>query len=248
MDPYSWSWNAEALGLVPAMIAGYVVLVRRYRPEPWRVACFAAAVVLLLAVTITPLETIALHYLLSVHLLQNVVLAEWAPALVVVAIPPACAATLPKVPPLPALLLWVVNYMVWHLPWVYDAALRHPHTLLHLEHALYFVTGVLLWWPVVHGRHSAGLKAGYLFAAFALASPIGLLLALIPEPVYDFYVEPPGELWGLDPLLDQQIAGVTMALEQAFVFFAVFAFYFARFFREQDAEEPEDGAHAVDRA
>jgi cytochrome c oxidase assembly factor CtaG len=248
VDPYSWSWNAEALVLVPAMTAGYVVLVRRYRPAPWRVACFAAAVVLLLAVTITPLETIALHYLLSVHLLQNVVLAEWAPALVVVAIPPAFAATLPKVPPVPALLLWVVNYMVWHLPWAYDAALRHPHTLLHLEHVLYFLTGVLLWWPVVHGRHSAGLKAGYLFAAFALASPIGLLLALIPEPVYDFYVEPPGELWGLDPLLDQQIAGVTMALEQAFVFFAVFAFYFARFFREQDAEEPEDGAHAVDRA
>jgi cytochrome c oxidase assembly factor CtaG len=205
--------------------------------------------VLLLAVSITPLETIALHYLLSVHLLQNVVLAEWAPALLVVAIPPAFAARMPRVPPAPALLLWVVNYMVWHLPWAYDGALRHPHTLLHLEHALYLVTGVLLWWPVVHGAHSAGLKAGYVFAAFALASPIGLLLALLPEPVYDFYVAPPGELWGLDPLLDQQIAGVTMALEQAFVFFAVFAFYFARFFREQDEEEDEeeDAAHAADR-
>ena len=94
-------------------------------------------------------------------------------------------------------LLWVVNYGVWHLPWVYDAALRNPHTLLHLEHALYFATGVLLWWPVVHGAHSPGFKAGYLFAAFVLASPIGLLLALIPEPIYDFYVEAPEELWGL---------------------------------------------------
>ena len=137
-------------------------------------------------------------------------------------------------PPLPALLLWVVNYGVWHLPWVYDAALRHPHSLLHLEHALYFVTGVLLWWPVVHGALAPGLKAAYLFAAFLLASPIGLVMALVPEPIYDFYADGPG-LWGLSPIGDQQIAGVSMAVAEAVVFFAAFAFFFARFFAEQDA-------------
>ena len=60
------------------------------------------------------------------------------------------------------------------------------------------------------------------------------MMALVPEPLYDFYVESPG-LWGLDPLLDQQIAGVTMSLTETVVFFAVFALYVARFFREQDA-------------
>jgi cytochrome c oxidase assembly factor CtaG len=239
VDPYAWSWNPEALVLVPALSVGYALLVRSHRPRPWRVAAWVGAMVLLLAVTVTPVETIALHYLLSVHLLQNVVLAEWAPPLAVLAVPPAVAASLPRVPPAPALLLWTVNYMAWHLPWPYDAALRNPHTLLHLEHALYFATGVLLWWPVFHGDHGAGFKAGYVFAAFALASPIGLLLALIPEPVYDFYRDAPEELWGLDPLRDQQIAGVTMALEQAFVFFAVFAFYFARFLREQDEDDAD---------
>ena len=234
-DPYSWAWNAEALVAIPVMTVAYVLGLRRYPGARWRWACFTVAIVLLLAVTITPLETIALNYLLSIHLLQNVVLAEWAPALLVLGIPPALAEALPRVPAVPALLLWVANYGFWHLPWVYDAALRNPHTLLHVEHALYFATGVLLWWPVVHGRHSPGFKAGYLFAAFALASPIGLLLALIPEPVYDFYVDAPQELWGLSPLVDQQIAGVTMSLEQAFVFFAAFALFFARFLREQDA-------------
>ena len=234
-DPYSWPLNAEALVAIPGLAVAYALALRRYPAERWRQACFATAIVLLLAVTVTPLETIALNYLLSIHLLQNVVLAEWAPALVVLGIPPALAAVVPRVPAIPALLLWVVNYGVWHLPWVYDTALRNPHTLLHLEHALYFATGVLLWWPIVHGRHSPGFKTGYLFAAFALASPIGLLLALIPEPIYDFYVEAPEELWGLSPLLDQQIAGVTMSLEQACVFFAAFALFFARFLREQDA-------------
>jgi cytochrome c oxidase assembly factor CtaG len=234
VDPYSWSWNAEALVAIPAMTAGYVWALRRYPAPPWRVACFAAAIVLLLAVTITPIETIAVNYLLSVHLVQNVVLAEWAPLLAVLGVPPALASLAPRVPVVPALLLWVVNYGVWHLPWLYDAALRHPHSLLHLEHALYFVTGVLLWWPVVHGDLTAGLKAAYLFAAFLLASPIGLVMALVPEPIYDFYANGPG-LWGLSPILDQQIAGVSMAVAEAIVFFAVFAFFFARFFAEQDA-------------
>lgn len=234
--PYSWSWNPEALVVVPALTLGYVWLLRRHPAERWRQACFAGAMLLVLAVTVTPVETISLHYLLSVHLLQNVVLAEWAPLLLVLAIPAGAAATLPRVPPVPALLLWVVNYMAWHLPWVYDTALRHPHTLLHLEHAAYFVTGVLLWWPVVHAPLSSGFKATYVFVAFALASPIGLLLALIPEPIYDFYVEAPERLWGLDPLRDQQIAGVSMSVAEAVVFFAVFAFFVARFFAEQDAE------------
>jgi len=234
-DPYAWSWNPEVLVLVPALTAGYFLLLRRHRAPRWRQACFLGGMALVLAVTITPVETLSLHYLLTVHLLQNVVLAEWAPALVVLGIPAALAATLPRVPPVPALLLWVGNYLVWHLPWVYDAALRNPHTLLHLEHAAYFLTGLLLWWPVVHGEHGAGAKATYLFAAFALASPIGLLLALVPEPLYDFYVDAPRRVWGLDPLRDQQLAGIAMSLAETVVFFAAFAYFFVRFFREQDA-------------
>jgi len=220
--------------VLPALTASYLWALRRFPAAPWRVAGFAAAIVLLLAVTITPIETIALNYLLSVHLIQNVVLAEWAPLLAVLGITPALAALAPRVPAVPALLLWVVNYGVWHLPWLYDAALRHPHSLLHLEHALYFVTGVLLWWPIVHGSLTAGLKAAYLFAAFLLASPIGLVMALVPEPIYEFYEDAP-RLWGLSPILDQQIAGVSMAVAEAVVFFAAFALYFARFFAEQDA-------------
>jgi putative membrane protein len=234
VDPYEWSWNPEALIVVPALTIGYIWALRRYPAPRWRMACFVGAMLLVLAVTVTPIETIALHYLLSLHLVQNVVLAEWAPLLLVLSIPPALAAVAPHVPPLPALALWLVNYAVWHVPWLYDTALRHPHSLLHLEHALYFLTGVVLWWPVVHSRLSSGAKAAYVFAAFALASPIGLVLALVPEPLYDFYVQTPG-LWGLGPLADQQIAGVMMSLTETVVFFAVFAVYVGRFFAEQDA-------------
>jgi cytochrome c oxidase assembly factor CtaG len=234
VDPYAWSWNPEVLTIVPALTIGYLWAIRRFPASRWQIASYLTSMALVLAVSITPIDTIALHYLLSVHLIQNVVLAEWAPLLFVLGIPTALAARAPNVPPLLALPLWVVNYSVWHLPWIYDAALRHQHTLLHLEHALYFGTGVLLWWPVIHGSLSSGAKAAYLFAAFLLASPIGLMLALLPKPIYDFYIDGPG-LWGLSTLFDQQIAGVSMAAAEAVVFFAAFAVYASRFFAEQDA-------------
>ena len=244
MDPYRWSWNPEALLLVPLMTVGYFFALRRFPAPGWRIAAFVTAMVLLLAVTITPLETIAMNYLLVIHLLQNVVLAEWAPLLVVLAIPPALAAALTELPvlrtlthPAVALPLWLGNYMLWHLPWLYDTALENPHSLLHLEHALYFATGVLMWWSVVQDephRLAPGLRAGVVFAAFVLGSPIGLVIALVPEPIYDFYVDAPERLWGLTALEDQRLAGILMSVEQAIVFFAVFAFFFFRFLAEEE--------------
>src|SRR5918999_2149310 len=210
---------------------------------------------LILLVTITPLETLAMNYLLVVHLLQNVVLAEWAPLLVVLGLPPALAAILARpsgvrvlVHPLVALPVWLANYMLWHLPWLYDTALEHPHTLLHLEHALYFATGVAMWWSVVQDephRLAAGTRAGLVFAAFVLASPIGLVIALVPDAIYDFYVDAPDRLWGLSALEDQQLAGILMSVEQAIVFFAVLAFWFVRFFAEEERRADLDEREAT---
>jgi putative membrane protein len=244
VDPYRWSWNPEALLLLPALTAGYLIALRRFQAPRWRIACFLAAIALLLTVTITPLETLAMEYLLVVHLLQNVVLAEWAPLLVVLGIPPALGAALTRPPavrwlvhPLVALPAWLANYMLWHLPWLYDTALENPHTLLHLEHALYFATGVAMWWSVIQDephRLGAGARAAVVFAAFVLASPIGLVIALVPDPIYDFYVDAPERLWGLTALEDQQLAGILMAGEQAIVFFIVVAFFLLRFLAEDE--------------
>jgi putative membrane protein len=250
VDPYRWSWNPEALLLVPLLTVAYFVAVRSFPVRGWRVACFVTAMVLLLAVTITPLETIAMSYLLVIHLLQNVVLAEWAPLLLVLGLPPALAATLAHAPavrllthPAVALPLWLANYMLWHLPWLYDTALEHPHTLLHLEHALYFTTGVAMWWSVVQDephRLGSGARAGLVFTAFVLGSPIGLVIALVPDAIYDFYVDAPERLWGLSALEDQQLAGILMSVEQATVFFAVFAVFFFRFLAEEESREDLD--------
>ena len=239
MEPYSWALHWSVLVAIGALAAIYFWSQRRWPPGTTRKVAFDVAVILLLAVYVTPLHTIALNYLLSVHLLQNVVTAEWAPGLVVFALAPSLAHEIQRFAavrvvthPLFALPLWLATYFVWHVPVIYDTALEHQGSLLHLEHVTYFVAGVLMWWPVIHGRYSDGVKALYLFGAFVLAAPLGLLLALLPRPIYDFYKDAP-QLWGLSDETDQQIAGVTMAVEQAIVFFAVFAYFFMRFLRTE---------------
>ena len=244
MNPYVWTWNGEALVLVPSLVVAYALAIRLYPAPRARLAAFGLAMGLMLAVFATPVQTIALHYLLTAHLLQNVVMAEWAPALIVLALPPALAAALGHTPvmralsrPVVALPLWLGTYFAWHVPPAYDFALGHPATVLHLEHLSYLAAGVALWWPVLQDvphRLANGAKAAYVFAAFVLGSPLGLLLALLPSAVYRTYRDGPG-LWGLDPLSDQQLAGLTMVGEQAVVFFAVFAVFFLRFLRDEEA-------------
>jgi len=241
--PSPWSFHPAAgeIALVVGLALAYVPLARAYGASRARITAYAAGVTLAAIVLLSPVSTVSLHYLLSAHLLQNVVLAEWAPLLLVIGIPPALAARAGRnglwrtlTHPLVALPLWVATYAAWHVPAAYDAALRN-HELLHLEHLSYLAAGLLLWWPVVqdapHELHS-GRRAAYMFAAFMIASPISLLLTLLPDPVYAFYEEAP-RLWGLSPLTDQQIAGVIMSGSEAIVFFAAFAFFVFRFFAEE---------------
>ena len=229
--------SAEAVGLAPALALGLLAAGRGHGRSRPRVVAGALGVALVAAAFGSELEPLANTTFLWAHLLQNVVLAEWVPALLLLAVPSAVAARwagFPLFRPLVALPLWLVTYYVWHLPWLYDLALRHSHSLLHLEHLSYLAAGTCLWYPVVHGRRSSGAKAAYLFSAFVLASPLGLLLALIPRAIYSFYVHAP-RTWGPNPVTDQQIAGVTMAAEEALVFFAVFAVYLLRFLAEEQA-------------
>ncbi len=248
-DPYAWLAHPGALAGVVLLAAAYAAAAPRYGASRRHVVAFTAGLLLIAAALASPLHALSFH-LLSMHLLQNVALAEWAPLLLVLGIPPRLAAAIGRrrllrtlTHPALALPAWLVTYFAWHAPPVYDAALRHPDSLLQLEHATYVLAGCLLWWPVVQDEphHLAwGGRAAYLFVAFILASPLGLLLALIPSPVYDFYA---GGLWGLSRLTDQQLAGGTMAAEEAAVFFAAFAYCFARFLADEEAAaDPAGGA------
>src|SRR5215212_8538105 len=244
-SPYRWELDLDTTLVIPGLVLGYLFLVGRCGPPSRpRAACFAGAVALLAVAFWTPVHHLGLHYLLSMHLLQNVILAEWAPLFVALSLTPAMAAAVGRrrvwralTHPLVALPAWLLDYFLWHVPAISDAALEHQGSLIHLEHACYFGTGILMWWPLVQDaprRLASGARVIYAFAAFVLAAPLGLLLALLPSAAYDFYETAP-RLWGLSPLADQELAGATMASEQAIVLFAVFAFWFRRFLEEEGA-------------
>jgi cytochrome c oxidase assembly factor CtaG len=243
-NPYAWSLDPDGLLIAWALVVAYAAGYRLAPAPRWRVGCFALGVALVLGTHLTPLASLSNHYLLSAHLLQNVVLAEWAPALCVLGVAPALAARIGRLPgvrflthPFVALPAWLVSYFAWHVPWLYDTALAHQQSLLHVEHGFYFTTGCMFWWSVIHDephRLSWGVRAVYVFGAFVLVSPLGLLLSLLPTAVYHFYVDAP-RLWGLTATSDQQIAGVTMVAEEAVVFFAVSAFAFSRFLHQEEA-------------
>jgi putative membrane protein len=243
-SPYAWQADVDTTVVIPALALLYLFAAGRVGLPPRRcIVCFAGSMALLAVAFWTPLHHLGLHYLLTAHLLQNVILAEWAPLLAVLGFsrPMAAAAARSRpfavaVHPAVALPVWVADYFAWHVPPVYDYALEHQSWLIHVEHACYFGTGLLVWWPLVQDvprSLAAGARAAYAFAAFVLAAPLGLLLALLPRAVYDYYADVRPRVWGLSPLADQQIAGVTMASEQALVLFAVFLFWFRRFLAQE---------------
>jgi putative membrane protein len=239
----SWYPAWEEVAVLVGLGVAYVLAARKDRPSLLRSALFFSGLVLAFVAVASPVATVAVHYLVSAHLLQNVVLAEWTPALLVLGLGPwvagwvartSVARTLTR--PLVALPLWLATYAFWHVPFAYEAALDN-RLLLDLEHLSYVAVGLCLWWPVFQNEPwhlPSGGKAAYLFAAFVLASPLGLLFALLPSPLYDSYVQAP-RLWGLEPLEDQQIGGTLMAVSEAIVFFGLLAYFFVRFMAEEDA-------------
>ena len=248
--PSPWSFSFEPVFLVLAAV-GVVFYVRAWRAAPgrwWRAASFAGGVALVVGALNSPLGTIATEYLVLFHLLQNVMISDWAPPLLLIGLTPEMRAALARrggrpfawlTRPAIALPVWLVGWYVVHLGGVYDAAVRDPY-LLALEHAFLIAIGLLFWWPVLCDvpRAAATLtRIGYVFAAFVLSAFLGLALTFSP-PVYDYYESLPERLWGIGAQKDQNLGGILMSTEQALVFFAAIVWLLVRLFREEaEAEE-----------
>lgn len=250
MTPSPWSLTFEPAFVVLAAIA-VVLYARAWRREPgpgWRAWCFAGGVALVVAALNSPLGTIAIEYLVLFHLLQNVIVADWAPPLLLIGLTPAMRTAIARrggdrlaalTRPAVALPVWLVTWYVVHLGAVYDAAVRST-ALLAVEHAVLLAVGLGFWWPVICDvpRAAATLtRIAYVFAAFVFSAFLGLALTFAP-PVYDYYESRPERLWGISAEQDQNLGGILMSTEQALVFFVAIAWLLTRLFREEaEAEE-----------
>lgn len=244
--PASTSFSFEWIFLVlsAAAVYGYARLARTEHPPRGRVILFALGILLVAVPLNSPLETIAIHYLLLVHLLQNVMVADWAPPLLVLGLTPAMRAEVARrgghalawlTRPRFVLPFWLVVWYGVHLPVFYDYALRHPW-LLNVEHALLLGAGLLFWWPVFSElpQHlSSAVRLIYLGAAYVGSAFLSLALIFSASAFYGFYEAAP-RLWGLSPEKDQNLGGILMNGEQMIVFFAALSYFLMRLLSEEE--------------
>jgi putative membrane protein len=239
----SFTFEPLFLGLAVVAAVFYWAAARR-DPPGWRASLFALGLVLIAGALNSPLETISIHYLLLMHLLQNVMIADWAPPLLILGLTPAMRAALARrggpvlawlTQPKIALSVWLVGWYVIHLAAFYDFALRNPW-MLNIEHALLIGIGLLFWWPVLAGKpHDVPvpLKIGYLGVAFVGSAFLGLALTFSSSPFYDYYESAP-RLWGLSAEKDQNFGGILMNAEQSIVFLVAILYFVLRLIPEEE--------------
>src|SRR4029077_5282785 len=96
--PSDWSLDPDGFVTAAGLVVLYAAGTRVFPAPRWRVVCFGLGVAVVFFTRVTPLATISNHYLLSAHLPQNIAIAEWAPALLVLGIPPALAEFVARAP------------------------------------------------------------------------------------------------------------------------------------------------------
>jgi putative membrane protein len=194
--------------------------------RPWRIACFSAGLLTLVAGLLTPLHELG-DRLFAAHMLQHVVLMTvGAPLLALGAGRVAGVWALPRrVRPfagrflrlsrpftrldvatvLQGLALWV-----WHIPTVYGAALdvEGLHWLQHVT----LLGGALLFWQALLGRRGFQEPGAAIFCLFLTAlhtGMLGVLLTFAPSPIY-LGQSSGAHDFGLTLVEDQQLAGLVM--------------------------------------
>jgi putative membrane protein len=234
-NPWQPVFDVEwAVGvLVIAIDYWLVTVICRRRGEPvsgWRVAAFAGGLGVIAGSLFSPIEHLALTSMLSFHLLQNVMLGDWAPPLLILGLSKPMVDAIASrdwlvwiASPRVALGVWLVTWYVTHIPAVYDYSLRHA-AALGIEHLAFLVSGLAFWWPeIAPGYLSPVGKVVYLGVAFLAVSPLALAIYLAPHPLYSFYLHTP-TLGGIRALVDQQIGGAAMAAEGDVVLIGVMVF------------------------
>jgi putative membrane protein len=202
----------------------------------WRLAAFSAGIVSVWFAIGSPLNAFD-EVSLTVHMLQHLLLMAIAPPLILLGAP-----ALPFFQGLPQsmarsvvgpFLRWrlvrlfgrfVTNPAIcwlaaslaligWHVPAVFQMALRWGW-LHEMEHACFFGTGLLFWWPVVQpwpstARWPRWLIPLYLFCATLPCDALSGFLAFCDRVVYSAYLPAP-RVFDISSLQDQELAAALM--------------------------------------
>jgi putative membrane protein len=251
------SWTLEPLQLAPIalMAAAYAVrartLARRGQSVPgWRVALFTLGVALLVVAVASPIATIGEEELFSFHMVQHLLIGDLAPLCLLAGLTGPLLRPLLAVPgvmglrvfanPFVALPIWTVNLVVWHVPFFYEAAVRHD-AVHAVEHIAFFSAGIVLWLPVLETLPApewfgTGAKLAYVVGVRLVATIVGNVFIWGGAAFYDVY-DTGDDYLGLSPGADQSLAGSLMMLEGSIVTIVALAWLFLRMAQEGDVRQ-----------
>ncbi|HEV7584827.1 MAG TPA: cytochrome c oxidase assembly protein [Solirubrobacteraceae bacterium] len=219
-------------------------------PVPgWRRACLYSGLVVIGA-ALTLLDS-ASDELLYAHMVEHLLVGDVAALLIVLGLTAPLLAPILRIRafdrlralshPLIALPLWVVDLYVWHVPALYEAALRDP-AIHALEHAMFLGFGVNMWMslfgPLPMPAWFGNLGRLLYIVAVRLAGAIlGNIFVWSGTVFYAFYLHGDAA-HHISPLSDQSIAGAIMMVEESILTLCLFCWLFLRTARE--GEERQD--------
>ncbi len=224
-------WKPDLLMAVPLTVsmAFYLRGLARVRVPRMEVCAFVAGWCVLVISLLSPIATVS-EVLFSMHMTQHELLMLVAAPLVTLgrplvpmlwALPTAWRHSLKGgggftpvwsrlTSPTVVFMLHAAALWVWHLPPLYEAAVLDDRVHA-LQHVMFTGTACLFWWGLVRGRYGRlgyGAAVFYVFATAMHSGGLGALITFASAPIYPLYVHRAQH--GVDPLVDQQLAGLIM--------------------------------------
>jgi cytochrome c oxidase assembly factor CtaG len=255
--PIVWTFEPSVLVGVFAATLIYVRAWTRARgpgePHPpgyGRLALFAGSMLCVLAALISPIDTLATD-LLVIHMVQHLLLLDLMPILLILSLTKGILRPVTRRltaveqgaglfgHPAFAVFFYIAMMYLWHVPAAYDFALAHGDIHI-LEHVCFAAAGTLYWWHLlspIRGRmRLSGMgPVMYMVITKLWVGVLGVGLAFSTTALYSWYVHRP-HYWGLSPRVDQNMAGLVMALEQSIVMGIALVYLFVRMLSESERE------------
>jgi cytochrome c oxidase assembly factor CtaG len=219
-------------------------------PGYGRLALFFTGLLAVLAALVSPIDVLG-EQLMVMHMVQHILLLDIAPILIILGLTKGILRPATRrltvferragwfAHPAFAVLAYAGLMWLWHIPTMYDAALRNDNVHA-VEHVCFALAGGLYWWhllsPIRNRMRLGGLgPVAYMTSTKLLVGILGIALAFAPHSIYPFYSHHP-RYWGLSAQEDQSMAGLLMALEQSIVMGIALVYLFVRMLEESERE------------
>jgi cytochrome c oxidase assembly factor CtaG len=242
-----WNFDPLELGIVAVVALLYA---RRARAlgRHGRTPAFAAGLLVILAALVTPIDPLAERHF-SIHMLQHLMLGDIGALLLVLGLDGRLLQPLLRYVhrlrflghPLVALPLWAANLCAWHVPTLFDAALRND-AVHALQHGTFLACGMLMWAALLEplpgpAWFSAPWKIPYVLGMWLVMLALSQVFIWSSHPLYARY--------GLD---DQKAGGGVMLVESIFTMLSVLVWVLFRVLRESEARQKLLDAGVAPRA